>query len=487
MLPNVLVRIFDQISEIKHSYENVWQLIFVTEVESPLDPFSTAPSNLSLLSVMIRCATCTSTTAGLRRQLTKAPSSMHHFAAERSSLSSSSSSSLSSSSTWLVTKNNHPASTTRGFSSLTSFPSKNAIDESTRQSNNDNNSNNDDNNSNNSNNNSDSKEKIKEKKKVDEPNIFLDNLGKIFLSTIAMVLLSLLRSSKSSNYRITLRETIEAVALLDPLEIDDLRLANSDFTIDIYERIILEIRHVFSNRTSVTYPEFLSVVMKVMNESNKGEGYTIQFGHLIDRVIIAELERIAAAAAAKEREEGEEDEDERGEGDSVNEEERLEKGELLPLPFLLAALSLALHATVTDRVRVLYESAKLGQESSTKNGVGGGRNEGTSSTSDYLLSGHDASRMVQYLQRTCQLVPDAQIVETNTSIPYKTYRVGTGDELVARARNGYGGKKGSVGVTAENKDGPITLEEFHAILKSHTVCAWGECYIKKTGRIATSD
>jgi len=27
-LPNVLMRTFDQISEIKHSYENVWQLIF---------------------------------------------------------------------------------------------------------------------------------------------------------------------------------------------------------------------------------------------------------------------------------------------------------------------------------------------------------------------------------------------------------------------------------------------------------------------------
>ena len=61
------------------------------------------------------------------------------------------------------------------------------------------------------------------------------------------------------------------MALLDPLEIDDLRVANSDFTIDIYERIMLEIQHVFSNRTSVTYPEFLSVLMKVMNESNKGE------------------------------------------------------------------------------------------------------------------------------------------------------------------------------------------------------------------------
>jgi hypothetical protein len=381
-------------------------------------------------------------------------------------------------STWLTKKYHHPAPTTRGFSSLTSFPSQNAIDESTRTSSNENN------NDNNHGNNRDSKEKTqKEKTKKDEPNIFLDNLGKIFLSSIAIVLLSLLRSSKSSNARITLRESIESIALLDPLEIDDLRLANTDFTIDIYEHIIKEIQTVFVNRANVTYPEFLSIVIKVMAESNKGLGYTIQFGHLIDRVIIAELERIAAADANKSSRE----EDVSAEKDGVEND-----GEL-PLPFLLAALSLALHATVTDRVRVLYESAKIGQDSSstmvnnTKNEEDEEGGTSSSTTSD-LLSGQNASRMVQYLQRTCQLVPDAQIVETNTSIPYKTYRVGTGDELVTRARKGYGGKKGSVGVTPENnKDGPITLEEFHAILKSHTVCAWGECYIKKTGRMATSD
>jgi hypothetical protein len=383
-------------------------------------------------------------------------------------------------STWLTKKYHHPAPTTRGFSSLTSFPSQNAIDESTRTSNNDNNYNNNDIN------NSDSKEKTqKTKTKKDEPNIFLDNLGKIFLSSIAIVLLSLLRSSKSSNARITLRDSIESIALLDPLEIDDLRLANADFTIDIYEHIIKEIQTVFVNRANVTYPEFLSIVIKVMAESNKGLGYTIQFGHLIDRVIIAELERIAAADANKSSRE----EDVSAEKDGVEND-----GEL-PLPFLLAALSLALHATVTDRVRVLYESAKIGQDSSstmvnnTKNEEDEEGGTSSSTTSD-LLSGQNASRMVQYLQRTCQLVPDAQIVETNTSIPYKTYRVGTGDELVTRARIGYGGgKKGSsVGITPENnKDGPITLEEFHAILKSHSVCAWGECYIKKTGRMATSD
>ncbi len=94
--------------------------------------------------------------------------------------------------------------------------------------------------------------------------------------------------------------------------------------------------------------------------------------------------------------------------------------------------------------------------------------------------------MIQYLQSTCQLVPEAQIVETNSKVPYQTFRVGTGDELTKRAREGYGGKKGSSGVTKE-AEGPLSLEDFHAILKSRTVCAWGECYVKKAGRTSTSD
>lgn len=312
------------------------------------------------------------------------------------------------------------------------------------------------------------KDKSKDKKDSSS-NIFLDNLGKIFLSAIGLVLLMLLRSTKSNNSRSALREDIESTALLDPLEIDDLRVANSDFTIEVWERIVDEIKREFASRGgTVTYPEFLSVVMKVMKEM-KGEGFTIQFGHLVDRVVIAELEKRRG-----EREGGDGGSESAGEG----EQSSLLQNEL-PLAFLLAALSLALNSTIAERVRVLYESMLLSDGEA-------GMASSVDEAPDVVVAGESVSQMIQHLQSTCQLVPEAQIVETNSKVPYQTYRVGTGDELTRRAREGYGGKKGSAGVTRE-KEGPVTLDEFYAVLKSRTVCAWGECYVKKTNVRATSD
>ena len=149
----------------------------------------------------------------------------------------------------------------------------------------------------------------KEEKKGDDSNIFLDNLGKIFLSTIGIVLVSLLRSTKSNNSRTALREDVESASLLDPLEIDDLRLANQDFTIEVWEAIIRELREAFPSDDrrrgggegrAVTYPEFLSVVTRAMGGVG-GEGFTIQFGHLVDRVVIAELERIGGGGGVRPR------------------------------------------------------------------------------------------------------------------------------------------------------------------------------------------
>lgn len=46
----------------------------------------------------------------------------------------------------------------------------------------------------------------------------------------------------------------------------------------------------------MNYAEFLSLVMHCMKEM-KGEGFTIQLGHLLDRVVIAEVERLAEVDA----------------------------------------------------------------------------------------------------------------------------------------------------------------------------------------------
>ncbi|KAL9184660.1 hypothetical protein ACHAXT_012630 [Thalassiosira profunda] len=297
-----------------------------------------------------------------------------------------------------------------------------------------------------------SKDGKKEKtEKKDDSNIFLDNLGKIFLSTIGLVLVTLLRSTKANNSRTALREEIEAVALLDPLEIDDLRSANSDFTVEVWERIAEGVRKEFAGREGVTYPEFLSAVVRLMKEE-KGEGFTIQLGHLVDRVVIAELERTYGGNTD-------------GAGSLMKRE--------LPLPFLFAALSLALNSTVADRIRILYEC--LPSDRSPQ-----GILYTAQCDTERTVPGEQVSQMIDHLQRTCQLVPEAQIVETNSKVPFQSYRVGTGDELTKRAREGHGGKKGSDGVTRE-AEGPVSLEDFHAILRSRTVCAWGECYVKRPG------
>jgi len=260
---------------------------------------------------------------------------------------------------------------------------------------------------------------------------------------------------------------MENAALLDPLEIEDLRCANSDFTMEVWNTIVEEIKNEFVARgiSSMTYPQFLSLVMRVMKDV-KGEGFTVQMGHLMDRVVIAELER-------------------RREGNDDNAAGHQEGSDELPLSFLLASLSLALNSSVADRIRVLYDSMLIGNEMNSSSSSSEGQEESTN-TNNNDASKEQVEEMIQNLQSTCQLVPDAQIVETNSKVPYQTFRVGTGSELAQRAREGYGGKKGSQGVTRDG-DGPVTLEDFHAILKSRTVCAWGECYIKKSSRTSTSD
>ena len=66
---------------------------------------------------------------------------------------------------------------------------------------------------------------------------------------------------------------MESAALLDPLEIEDLRCANSDFDIHVWNAIVEEIKNEFVDRgiVNMAYPQFLSLVMRVMKE-RKGEG-----------------------------------------------------------------------------------------------------------------------------------------------------------------------------------------------------------------------
>ena len=266
--------------------------------------------------------------------------------------------------------------------------------------------------------------------KEDDSNIFLDNLGKVFFVVIFAIIFLLVRSSRGTTNKANLREYLESISLLDPCEIDDLRVANSLFTPDVFRDVM---KYVLQNHSGekIKYSEFLSLVKHRMMEL-KGDEFTIQLGHLLDRVVIYKLEN-----------------------GHVHESE--EDDELLRLDFLFTLLSLALSCSVEERVDILYEIMSKTPSPS---------NEDITST----VSKEDIIQMVQNLQDTYQLDNDAQILDIpEEKYPFQQYKKGVPQELLQEARKEYNEKFG-----IKLKEG--SSSEFDALLRSQYICAWGECY-----------
>jgi hypothetical protein len=249
-------------------------------------------------------------------------------------------------------------------------------------------------------------------KKKDDSNIFLDNLGKIFLGAIGLLIGTLVRSSYGTSNRNKVRDELEEKASLDPLEVDDLRVANSELSPDVFRAIMEDVRDTFPLGVA-TYQDFVRSVRKTMSRL-KGDAFTVELGHLLDRAVIAALH-------------------DQGKPEDTQ----------VPVTFLLAALSLSLNSSVEDRINVLFEAMRL------KNGN---------------VAYQDVRDMVGHLQDTCQLVPDAQVVQAEQKYPTQKYKRGTPSQLV----HWEGGSQDAMDVDA-----------FAAIIRSKSVCAWGECYNKK--------
>lgn len=248
--------------------------------------------------------------------------------------------------------------------------------------------------------------------KKNDSNIFLDNLGKIFLTAVAGVIVMVIRSSTSTKNRNNIRDKIESVSVLDPVEIDELRLANSELTPEVFRTIVNDLLDRFP-QNSCSYREFTLTVRTTMAHL-KGEAFTVQLGHYMDRVVTEVLDKYEKSA-----------------------------DESMPLPLWLATLSLALNSSADERIEVLFEAMEK---------------------ADPPVVFSQVEDMVGFLQDTCQLPPDTQVVPTETKYPVQQWERGTPSQLVP-----WDGSK-------EDK---IDLEAFQSILRSKSVCAWGECYHKK--------
>jgi hypothetical protein len=276
-------------------------------------------------------------------------------------------------------------------------------------------------------------------------NILLDNLGTIFLSAIGLIIASLVRSYYGTSNRNLVRDSIEECAALDPVEIEELRVANQknanlsswhafrtmvgSVVVMNYEKAACsgddndeQQQQQKQQPPEMTYSEFVQAVRRSMKQMNgDNEDTTIELGHMLDRVVLGAMARHGKTTR-----------------------------DSMPLTFWFTVLSLALHSSVPERIQALYDV--LLQTTTTTQG----REQVTIDR---------VREMVGYMQDTCQLVPDCQIVPTEgKKYPVQQYECGTAKQLVQW--------------DGSSRDA-VDVEAFAAILRSKSVCAWGECYHKK--------
>jgi hypothetical protein len=257
----------------------------------------------------------------------------------------------------------------------------------------------------------------KPKAKQDTANFFLDNLGKIFLTAIVAVIGTLVRSSYNTSNKNKVRDSLEDTAAIDPVEIEDLRIANSELTPEVFRLIMKDLCQQNSSQGSmISYQDFILSVRRTMSQL-KGDAFTIELGHLLDRVVVAVLK-----------------------------EHKKSADEEMPMALWLTLLTLALNSSVSDRIKILFEIMESEEE-------------------EEVLMFRQIRPMVGYLQETFQLVPDGQVVATETKYPTQQFRRGGPEDLVPW--------EGS------DRDA-VDFDAFASILRTKSVCAWGECYQRKT-------
>jgi hypothetical protein len=321
-------------------------------------------------------------------------------------------------------------------------------------------------------------------------NVFLDNLGTIFLLFIGSIIGWLVRSYYNGLRKIAVREKlIESSAHADPIELDELRIANTEFTPQVFfqvQQYVLEHTNSASTtadpdensnpsktnmaKKTMTYPKFVLLVRTAMKQL-KGEAFTIQYGHVLDRVILAALLKYETVHPNKEVASDTEAVDTTF-TDTSNRTSLIDKVEK-PIEFWFTVLSLALYCAPKERIQALHN-------------VFYQCSDPQESESDCpKISMQNVVQLIGYLQDTCQLVPDAQIIMTNHKYPLQEYVVGTPAQLIDHHlfdhKEDSKDTKGKTTNDANIATGDnITVDMLSDILSSRSVCAWGECYKYKS-------
>jgi hypothetical protein len=220
-----------------------------------------------------------------------------------------------------------------------------------------------------------------------------------------------------------------------------LRKANGELTPEMFRLILQELS---SSYDQMTYEEFVVQVRTIL-QREKGPHCTIGMGFLLDRVVIAALKNGLVFDQPPD-----------------DNHDHL----ALPLTFWFVVLSLALNGPVPDRIRVLYQVLEQCSHDDNNN--------------HQSVTLQDVTNMVRYLQETCQLAPEKQVVPTEAKYPTQQYRRGTPEELVQwREAAEAAGTSTATPPPSADPNEVLDIDAFADVLRSKSVCAWGECYFKK--------
>jgi len=299
--------------------------------------------------------------------------------------------------------------------------------------------------------------------------LFLDNLGSIFLALVASLIVFIYRSTVSNGRIDKLRTEIEDTSVLDPMEVNEIRFANTDFTADIYNEIVITLYKQFaSNTTELNYEEFVPAVMTFLEGNKLKHGLTMQYGHLLDRVVYNLME-------TKNKQ------NESGGGFSTVDRSTVDVSSVdyekpQSLLFFMVLLSLCINSTPAERLDSLHKLLVVDAEANNGNGNGGRNGDGDEKKAPL----ETIKKLVTHLQTTCQLPPEIQVIETGVRYPFVEHKRATGGELVGEALEGLGWKEGEDAKV--RTDYGVTLGDFVKMLKSRGICYCGECYSGKNSR-----
>jgi hypothetical protein len=338
-------------------------------------------------------------------------------------------------------------------------------------------------------------------------------MGTIFLTVIGGIVAWLVRSYMNSQERLAVRNRLEACSAADPIELDDVRVANSNLvhlnarTFSQAMELVQSQLDVSSSSSSsdqtgchmhMTYPQFVTAVrtalytIQTLQEQSKltdtnaaaQVAVTVQLGHILDRIALSMLLKTPSKSSASAAPE------------IVKQPNQQWTTVALPLAQWWTLLSLAMDVPPRQRIPILLQAMLQSPPSSSSYPTAVADTEtgdkpleaSTAQTDDNdALTYPQVVELVSYLQASCQLAPDAQIVaDPSRQYPLQRYTIGTPHQLVdlALATMATTSSSSSPSNTTpappllKHDAGLYDCQALEAILTSKSVCAWGECYRK---------